>query len=74
MPQSDEEMKAIELLVHRVMVSIADLPPSKHMYAMQLVTTMVSQALAGSIDVQASLNSEACATKFRQAILDYDGD
>ena len=74
MPQSDEEMKAIELLAHRVMVSIADLPPSKHAYAMQLVTTMVSEALAGSIDVQASLNSEACATKFRQAILDYDGD
>ena len=74
MPQSDEEMKAIELLAHRVMVSIADLPPSKHAYAMQLVTTMFSEALAGSIDVQASLNSEACATKFRQAILDYDSD
>ena len=74
MPQSDEEMKAIELLAHRVMVSIADLPPSKHAYAMQLVTTMVSEALAGSIDVQASLNSEACATKFREAILDYDSD
>ena len=74
MPNDEDTMKDIELLVHRVMVSIADLPPSKHVYAMQLVTTMVSEALAGSIDVQASLNSEACTTKFRQAILDYDGD
>ena len=71
---SEEEKAAIELLAHRVMVSVADLPPSKHAYAMQLVATMVSQALGGSIDVKASLNSEACATKFRQAIIDYDGD
>lgn len=71
---SDEEAKAIELLAHRVMVSVADLPPSKHMYAMQLVSTMISQALDGSIDVQASLKSEACTTKFRQAVLDYDSD
>ena len=71
---SDEEKAAIELLAHRVMVSVADLPPSKHAYAMQLMTTMVSQALSGSIDVEASLNSEACSTKFRQAVLDYDSD
>ena len=71
---SDEEAKAIELLAHRVMVSVADLPPSKHMYAMQLVSTMISQALDGSIDVQAALKSEACTTKFRQAVLDYDSD
>lgn len=71
---SDEEMAAIELLAHRVMVSVADLPPSKHLYAMQVVTTMVSEALAGSIDVQASLKSEVCSTKFRQAVLDYDSD
>jgi len=74
MPNDEDTLKDIELLAHRVMVCIADLPPSKHMYAMQLMTTMVSQALAGSIDVTASLNSEACATKFRQAVLDYDSD
>jgi len=74
MPNDEDTLLDIELLVKRVMVSVADLPPSKHAYAMQLMTTMVSQALSGSIDVEASLNSEACATKFRQAIIDYDGD
>lgn len=74
MPNDEDTLKDIELLTHRVMVSVADLPPSKHMYAMQLVSTMISQALDGSIDVQASLKSEACTTKFRQAVLDYDSD
>jgi len=74
MPNDEDTLMDIELLVQRVMVSIADLPPSKHAYAMQLVASMISQALDGSIDVQASLNSEACSTKFRQAVLDYDSD
>jgi hypothetical protein len=56
------------------MVSIADLPADKHAYAMQLITVMVSDALEGSIDVESALKSEACTTKFRQAVLDYDSN
>jgi len=74
MVDKSERLKQIELLVHRVMVSIADLPADKHAYAMQLITVMVSDALEGSIDVESALKSEACTTKFRQAVLDYDSN
>jgi hypothetical protein len=56
------------------MVSIADLPVDKHDYAMQLASTLVQEALAGSINVEEALKSEATTIKFRQAVLDYDSN
>lgn len=69
-----ERRALIQLLVHRVMVSIADLPVDKHDYAMQLASTLVQEALAGSINVEEALKSEATTIKFRQAVLDYDSN